>query len=144
MGGVPPVLIAYLVSTAAYAGFQWTVQVVIYRQFPSVPAEAFAEYERQHQRRITVVVTPLFAALTVCVGWLAIDRPSSIGWWAVVLAVVLLAIILGSTAVGAVPMHRRLSAGWDDSAYRRLIRVDLVRAIAATAALVLAVVLIVQ
>ena len=144
MGGVPPVLIAYLVSTAAYAGFQWTVQLVIYRQFPAVPAEAFAEYERQHQRRITVVVAPLFAALTVSVGWLAIDRPPSVGWWAVVLAVVLLAIILGGTALGAVPMHRRLSSGWDESAYRRLVRVDLVRAIAATAALVLAVVLIVR
>ena len=142
MGGVPPVLIAYLVSTAAYAGFQWTVQVVIYRQFPAVPAEAFAEYERQHQRRITVVVAPLFAGLTVCVGWMTIDRPPSVGWWAVVLAIVLLAIILAGTAFGAVPMHRRLSSGWDESAYRRLVRVDLVRAIAATAALVLAVLLI--
>jgi hypothetical protein len=89
-----------------------------------------------------VVVAPLFAALTLSVGWLVIDRPSFVGWWAVALAIVLLAIILGSTALGAVPMHRRLSTGWDASAYRRLVRVDLVRAVAASAALVLAVLLI--
>lgn len=142
MVGVPAVLIAYLVSTAAYAGFQWTVQSVVYRQFPSVPSAAFADYERQHQRRITVVVGPLFAALAGCVGWLAIARPPTVGWWAVGLAAGLLAIILGLTAFLAVPMHRRLSAGWDEPAYCRLIQVDLIRAITATAQVVLAVVLI--
>ena len=139
---MPAVLIAYLVSTAAYAGFQWTVQIVIYRQFPAVPPTAFAEYERAHQRRITVVVAPLFAALAASVGWLIFDRPPGIGWWALLLAGGLLVAILGATGLGAVPMHRRLSAGWDESAYRRLVRVDLLRSVAATVQLVLAVLLI--
>jgi hypothetical protein len=32
-----------------------------------------------------------------------------------------------------VPLHRRLSAGFDAAAHRRLLRVDLVRVLAATA-----------
>lgn len=139
---MPPVLLAYLTSAAAYAGFQWTVQLVVYPQFPAVPQAAFAQYERRHQRRITVLVAPLFAALLVSVGWLLLDRPPQTGLWAVLLGAGLLGVILGTTAFGAVAMHRRLSNGWDETAYRTLLRIDLVRALAATAQCALAVVLI--
>lgn len=136
---MPPVLIAYLVSTAAYAGFQWTVHVVIYRQFSAVPEHAFAEYERLHQRRISFVVGPLFAALVVSVGWLLIDRPASVARWVAGLAAALVAIILGITAFAAVPLHRRLSGQWDGKAYNKLLKVDLARTLVATASLALAI-----
>lgn len=141
---MPPALVAYLTSAAAYAGFQWTVQLVVYRQFPAVPRAAFAEYERRHQQRITVVVGPLFAALLISVGWLIVDRPPQVGWWTILVAAGLLGVILGATAFGAVAMHRRLSDGWDDGAYRMLLRIDLVRALAATAQCAVAVLLIVR
>lgn len=139
MAVVSPVLIAYLVSAAAYAGFQWTVHVVIYRQFSAVPVEAFAEYERLHQRRISYMVGPLFAALVVSVGWLLIDSPATVARWAALLAAALVAVIVGITAFAAVPLHRRLSGEWDGKAYRQLLRVDLLRTLVATASLVLAV-----
>jgi hypothetical protein len=56
MGAVSVLLIVHLVLTAAYAGFQWTVQVLVYRQFPLVPPAAFAAYEAAHQRRVGFVV----------------------------------------------------------------------------------------
>lgn len=126
-------LIAFLTAGAAYAGFQWTVHLVVYRQFAAVPAAAFADFERAHQRRISVLVGPLFAALALSTGWLLIDRPVAVPLWAAVAAAALVAVIIGVTAFGAVPLHRRLSAGWDAGAYRSLLRVDLVRILAATA-----------
>ena len=42
-------------------------------------------------------------------------------------------LVLGVTGLSAVPLHRRLDRAWDDAAYRRLLRVDTFRAVAATA-----------
>jgi hypothetical protein len=129
---VPIVLTAFLAAGTAYAGFQWTVHLVVYRQFAAVPAAAFADYEGAHQRRISVLVAPLFAALVLSTGWLLIDRPAAVPGWAALAAAAMVAVIIGVTAFGAVPLHRRLGAGWDAAAYRRLLRVDLVRTLAAT------------
>jgi hypothetical protein len=128
-----------LVSAAAYAGFQWTVHVVVYRQFTAVPADAFTEYERLHQRRISFVVGPLFAALVLSAAWLVVDTPIDVPAWLVLPAVGLVAVLLVVTAFAAVPQHRKLSAGWDDGAYRSLVRADLARVIVATAEVVVAI-----
>jgi hypothetical protein len=44
-----------------------------------------------------------------------------------------LAVVLGVTGLLAVPLHRRLDAGWDAALHRRLLRVDAARVAAATA-----------
>ena len=103
-------LTVFLAAGAAYAGFQWTVHLVVYRQFAEVPAAAFADFERAHQRRISVLVGPLFAALVISTGWLLIDRPVAVAGWAAAAAAALVAVVVGMTAFGAVPQHRRLSA----------------------------------
>ena len=56
----------------------------------------------------------------------------------------LLAVLLGATAFVAVPQHRRLTRGWDPAAYRALLRADLIRVIAASLTLVLAILLAAQ
>ena len=141
---MPTVLTLYLVSVAAYAGFQWTVHLVVYRQFPVVPAAAFPEYERLHQQRISRVVGPLFAALVATVGWLLLDLPATTPLWSAALSAGLVALILVVTGFGAVPLHRRLSESWDDKTFRSLLRVDLSRTVLATGNLVLAVILVAQ
>ena len=138
MGAVPFPVVLYLLVTSLYAGVQWTVQVVVYRQFPAVPADAFPRYEGLHQRRITYLVGPLFGGLVLSTGWLGLDRPPTVPGWAPAVAVALLAIVLGVTALLAVPQHRRLGVAWDPMAYRALLRADLIRVIAATAGVVLA------
>ncbi len=120
--------VVHLALTAAYAGFQWTVRGLVYPQFAEVPAEAFARYERRHQQRISRVVGPLFAGQLGTTAWLLAARPSV----PVLVGAACLAVVLTTTALGAVPLHRRLEEAWDDAAHRRLLRVDTVRAVAAT------------
>ena len=126
-----PVL--HLAVTAAYAGFQWTVRGLVYPQFDQVPAEAFTAYERRHQQRVSRVVGPLFAGQLVTTVWLLVDRPPGIPLGAVLAGAACLVAVLALTALGAVPEHRRLSAGWDPDAFRGLLRVDTLRALAASA-----------
>jgi hypothetical protein len=126
-------LVVHLVLTAAYAGFQWTVRVLVYPQFAQVPAAAFPAYERAHQRRVTRVVGPLFAGQGVTTLWLLAARPDGVPLAPVLAGAACLAVVLGVTGLLAVPLHRRLADGFDDGALARLLRVDTVRALAAGA-----------
>ena len=143
---MPVVLLAHLVLTAAYLGFQWTVQVLVYRQFALVPPEAFAAYERAHQRRISLIVGPLFVGQVITTIWLVLDQPAGLPGWLTALPAVVLGGILGLTALSAVPLHRRLSHGWDPLAFRSLLNTDLARAMLATAntAMAMAMILLVR
>jgi hypothetical protein len=121
-----------LASTCLYAGFQWTIRVLVYPQFAAVGPAEFAAYERLHQRRVSFAVGPLFAffgvsalaALVVCPG---VASGVAAGCFAAILAV---------TAFAAVPLHRRLTGGFDQAAHRRLVIVDSVRLGLAVAACV--------
>jgi hypothetical protein len=126
-------LVVHLVLTAAYAGFQWTVRCVVYPQFAQVPAAAFPAYERAHQRRITPVVGPLFAGQGITTLWLLAARPEGVPLLPVLVSGACLAVVLGLTGLLAVPLHRRLGEGFDEGAFARLLRVDTVRALAASA-----------
>ncbi len=126
-------LAVHLALTAAYAGFQWTVRALVYPQFAQVPPDAFPAYERAHQRRVTRVVGPLFAGQGATTLWLLLARPDGVALLPVFAGAATLAAVLGVTALLAVPLHRRLDAGWDAAVHRRLLAVDTVRAGAATA-----------
>ena len=126
-------LVVHLALTAAYAGFQATVRFLVYPQFARVPADAFAAYERSHQRLVTRVVGPLFAGEGVTTLLLLAVRPAGVPLLPVLAGAACLAVVLGVTALLAVPLHRRLDVGWDTGAHRRLLRVDGVRVAAAVA-----------
>ncbi len=126
-------LAVHLALFAAYAGFQWTVRLVVYPQMTMVPPEAFPAYEHRHQRLVTRVVGPLFAGQAVTTLWLLVDRPAGTPLLAVLASAACLAIVLELTALGAVPQHRRLDRGWDPAVHRRLVHVDTLRALTATA-----------
>ena len=126
-------LVVHLALTAAYAGFQWTVRFLVYPQFARVPADAFAAYERSHQRLVSRVVGPLFAGEGVTTLLLLAVRPAGVPLLPLLAGTASLAVVLGVTAFLAVPLHRRLDAGWDPEAHRRLLRVDGLRVAAATA-----------
>lgn len=119
--------LAFILSAALYTGFQWTIRVLVYPQFRSVSADDFVGYERVHQRRVSITVGPLFLALGLSAIALLIDPPAGGGRVLPAIAVALVAMVLGATAFGAVPLHRRLSDGFDPDAHRRLLVVDTVR-----------------
>ncbi len=106
-------LVVHLVLTAAYAGFQWTVRGLVYPQFAQVPPEAFPAYERAHQRRVSRVVGPLFLGQGVTTLWLLSARPDGAALPPLFAGAACLTVVLGVTALFAVPLHRRLGGGWD-------------------------------
>jgi hypothetical protein len=123
--------VGHALAATAYAGFQWTVHVVVYPQMAEVPAPEFAAYEASHQRRVTWVVGPLFAALVLSTVAVVVLRSQGPPWPAVIAAAGTVT-VLAITAAAAVPLHRRLSGGWDAAAHRRLTGWDAARTAAAS------------
>lgn len=130
---------AYVVASALYAGFQWTIRVLVYPQFVRVGRADFPAYERSHQRLVSIAVGPLFVALGVAGLALLARPPARVARWEALLAVAPVGVILAVTAFLAVPLHGRLAAGYDRAAHRRLLLVDSVRLAAAVAAVAAAV-----
>ena len=129
--------VAYAVTAAAYAGFQWLVQLVVYRSYDLVPPDAFPSFERRTCATSWPLAVVLFGMLLAVAGLFLADLWS---WGAT--AAVLLAALLGLSVFGAAPLHARLVRGHDDQLLRRLMRIDAARTAVATIQLALAIVLV--
>ena len=128
--------IAFTLASALYTGFQWTIRVLVYPQFSRVGRPDFPDFERSHQRLVSYAVGPLFLALGLSALALVALPPAGVARWEAFAAIVPVGVILSVTALLAVPLHGRLSAGFDEAAHRRLLAVDSVRLVAAVAATV--------
>ena len=127
-------LIVHAAVTLYMAGVIWFVQIVHYPLFSRVGHPGFGEYEREHVRRTgRVVAGPMLAELAsaVAVVW---DVRGPLAW----IGLALVGVIWVSTWLWQVPAHRRLDAGFDAVAHRRLTRTNWVRAAAWTVRSVIA------
>lgn len=122
--------ILHLGGTLMMTGLIWLIQVVHYPLFAEVGANQFARYEMLHGKRITVVVLPLMMAelLTGVVLLLhpVACYPKAWSWTGAGLIV----LIWLSTAFLQVPQHTVLRSGFDEQAYRRLVRTNWIRTLA--------------
>ncbi len=128
-----PVLLTCLFSTFAMTGIIWFVQIVHYPLMAAVGRELFAEYEAAHCRRITPIVLPLMFAELITSLLLA-ARPMlqmSLDQQSVLLltGLAMVAMIWGSTFLLQVPMHQRLEKGFDEQAWRILVKSNWIRTV---------------
>ncbi|MEZ4388947.1 MAG: hypothetical protein R3D98_15485 [Candidatus Krumholzibacteriia bacterium] len=121
--------VATLAVDAGLVVLVWLVQRIIYPAFADIEPARFREYHRGYGARIAQVVVPLMVAqaalhgrgLLVAADPVALAAAGGIvAAWAV-------------TFLGAVPCHRRLAvAGCEAGLLRRLLRWNLMRAVAWT------------
>jgi len=131
VGAHPPwagwLLIVHLAATAFMAGVIWYVQLVHYPLMEGWPLDDFPRWEAAHRGRTGLVVVPamlvegLSAILILALHPRGVDR--RLAWTG---AGLLLA-IWASTFLIQVPLHERLSAGWDPSAHAWLMQSNWLR-----------------
>ena len=127
-------LLAHAGSTAALAGLIWTVQLVVYPGFGEVGATpAWATAHAAHSRRMGALVGLPWAVQGLTLALLLVRRPGEVPLPPLLAVVGLAAVPVAVTLTVSVPMHRRLSLGWDDDAWRRLVRTNWWRTSAWTA-----------
>jgi hypothetical protein len=139
-------LLAHALSSCFMTGLIWFVQVVHYPLFSRVGVESLTEYERQHQKRTTWVVGPVMfvEGVTTALLMLPLFRPAAVGLWLPLTGGVMLLVIWCSTAFLQVPMHNRLSSGFDAKAHLTLVNTNWIRTILWSARAVLSLCMLVQ
>jgi len=104
----------------ALTGLIWTIQVVHYPLFARVGEAEWRAYEREHQRRITLVVAPLMLANVALAVALVLEAATALRWGNLALA----AGVFGATALVYSPLHGRLAAAPDRAAIDRLVTLN--------------------
>lgn len=124
---LPWLLPLHLAVTGAMAGVLAVVQAAVYPLFDGVGREGFAAYHRRYTARVGWVVGPLMAAEVVTAGALL---AAGLRGGAFLGSLGLLVLAWAMTALVQVPLHRRLAAGFDPAAYRRLVATNWGRTVA--------------
>jgi hypothetical protein len=121
-----------LLSCLMMTGVIWLVQLVHYPLFAGVGAEGFVEYERLHTLRIGWLVMPLMllelGTAIWLLQWQPVGIPPSLLW----VALALLGVVWLNTMLQAVPLHGKLSQGFDLESIQQLVRINWIRTVAWT------------
>lgn len=115
------VLIVHALATCMMAGVIWFVQVVHYPLFNAVGEESFTEYETRHQSRTGVIVGPLMLVELATAILLLAMVPAGVPRWMPLVGLVMLALVWLSTFGVQVPLHQKLSRGFDARAHGVLV-----------------------
>jgi len=126
-------LAAHAFATLAMTGLIWFVQIVHYPLFARVGPDSFPSYHAAHTTRTGYVVIPLMLLEASTAAAIALLPASGVPRAQAWIGAALLAVAWASTFLVQVPLHRRLSSGFDDGAIRRLTATNWTRTIAWTA-----------
>ena len=94
----------------------WLVQIIIYPGMHGWDQARFAALHRDYTRRIACIVGPLMLGQAA----LALQQMAATPGAAEAAQLVLIAAVWGVTILVSVPLHRRLSGGYDDKVVNRL------------------------
>jgi hypothetical protein len=100
-------------------GLSWTVALVSYPGFAASATGDWPRIHELHSRRIALAVGPMWALEAVACALWTISPPEGTLWMAL-LASLTAALTVVLTVAWAVPVHQRLSAGYDQKLARSL------------------------
>ena len=131
----------HLVATVFMVGLIWFVQVVHYPLFNRISGDASIHYAVEHQRRTAWVVGLPMLVEGITTLWLFFD-PINGRLLPLLGGLVLLKIHL-STIFLQVPLHKKLSQGYDREVIRKLVATNWIRTIGWTIRAAIAVAIVV-
>lgn len=129
--------ILHLAATGVMTGLIWTIHVVHYPLFALVN-EPYRPFQEAHMSRVTALLVVPWAVEALSAAGLVLVAAGDLQRNLAVAGLVALAAVVVLTAFGAAPIHGQLVDAFDPDLHRRLLRIDLVRAVVWTARLALA------
>jgi hypothetical protein len=126
-------VLTHLAATLYMTGLIWFVQLVHYPLFARAERTTFADFAREHQDWTFWAVGPAMLVEALSAGCLLVTRPAWFPEWAAWLGLALVCVNMLSTVAVQIPLHQRLSAGYDAQAHARLVASNWLRTFAWTA-----------
>lgn len=121
-----------LLATGVHLGFQAVVTIVVYPGLVNLAPDDWERGHAVHTHRMVIVVTPVYAALFIALGWAL----ATVSWSTALIVTTGAILFVGvTTALVAAPIHHRLSVGVPtQKLLRDLRRADTLRLIGAAVA----------
>ena len=116
-------------------GAIWLIQLVHYPAFLAIAADQFNSFHKMHTSRLGVLVGPIMVVELATGLLLLISETSS---WSLTNLLIVLATWICTFTI-AVPLHNKLSLGFDQEIVLKLIRTNWIRTLLWSAKAVLAV-----
>jgi hypothetical protein len=120
-------LIVHAAATLLMLGVILVVQLVHYPLFQYVRPDDYDAFQAAHMRRITWIVGPAMTTELGTAGLLAWAPPPGVPAWAAWTGLGLVLFIWAVTGLVQVPLHTRLTNGFDAAAHRRLVTTNWLR-----------------
>jgi hypothetical protein len=120
-------LLTHAAATLAMVGVILVVQLVHYPLFRHVGRASYDTYQAEHMRRITWIVAPLMTTELVTSILLVWHLPIGVPAWMAWTGLGLVLFIWATTGLVQVPLHSRLTDGFDAATHRRLVRTNWAR-----------------
>lgn len=105
-------------------GLIWLVQLVHYPAFHFVERKSFSDFHRFHSNRISWIVAPVMMLELLSSYFLLAQSQFAVWAWGNFLIVVLLFLL---TATVSMPIHNRLTEGYNETDVNRLINTNWLR-----------------
>ena len=130
------ILLIALMSTWAMTGLIWTIQVVHYPIFDAIEHgtdnELWRRFVQRHTTTISYVVGPFMLAEGATGLWIVWSPPAGMSRALPLVALALMGVAYGVTALVSAPLHGRLAPRFDDALHARLVNTNWVRTAAWT------------
>ncbi len=124
------VLILQIAATLLMTGVIWVIQIVQYPFFSYIGTENFQKYHADYTFWITPIVAPPMIIELVTSIFIIFYPPANIESKLLWLGLALTLIVWASTFFLQIPLHEKLSAGFDADAHRALVNTNWIRTIA--------------
>ena len=110
-------MVLYTAISGGLTVLIWLVQIIIYPGMHGWDQTRFAMLHRDYARRIACIVGPLMLGQ----AFLALRQMAANPGMIAAVQLGLIAAVWGVTILVSVPLHRRLSGGYDEQAINRLV-----------------------
>lgn len=120
-------LLLHATATLIMFGVILVVQFVHYPLFRYVGTSTYDTYQAGHVRRMSWVVAPAMTIECVTAVLLVLRPPDGVASGTVWAGLALVALLWITTALVHVPLHRRLSEGFDATLHQQLVRTNWIR-----------------
>lgn len=120
-------LISQAASTLMLVGIIWLIQLVQYPFFSLVGSEKYREFHVAHMNWITPVVAPLMIVELLSSVLILVYPPENVDYKLLCVGLFLALVIWLSTFFLQVPLHDKLSKGFESKTHQRLVKTNWLR-----------------
>ena len=115
----------HLISTAIIVGIIWVIQVVHYPSFYFIERDEYVSFQKFHMDKISYIVVPVMLIESISGFILIYNELNTV----LLISMILLFFIWVLTGIFFVPIHQKLTSGYQEELVEKLVKINWVRTI---------------